>query len=61
MSTRSSGRGIIWASQGGAGWRDSICSGVFLLDETDARRAETQKNTVQQDTQLKGTQRGEFG
>jgi len=58
MSTLSSGRGIIWASKGGGGRRESICSGVLLLDKTDVRREETQKNTVQQDALLKGTQRG---
>lgn len=58
MSTLSSGRGIIWASKGGAGRRERTCSGVLLLDKTDVRREETQKNTVQQDALLKGTQRG---
>jgi len=61
MSTLSSGRGIIWASKGGGGRRESICSGVLLLDKTDVRREETQKNTVQQDALLKGTQRGTWG
>lgn len=48
----------MWASKGGAGYRQSECSRAFPLDKTDVRREETQKNTVHQDAWLKGTQKG---
>lgn len=48
----------MWASKGGAGHRQSICSRAFLLDKTEVRREDTPKNTVPQDAWLKGTQRG---
>lgn len=60
MSTLSSGRGLIWASKSGAGLRDRACFRVFLLDRTEVRREVTQENTVGQDAQLRGTQRGEL-
>lgn len=58
MSALSSGGGITQASKGGAGHGQSVCLRAFLLDKTDGRREETQKDTVQQDARLKGTQRG---
>lgn len=60
MSTLSSGRGLIWASKSGAGLRDRACARVFLSDRTEVRREVTQENTVGQDAQLRGTQRGEL-
>lgn len=41
MSTRSSGRGIIWAAKGGGGLWEKMCSRSSLSDKPDVMREET--------------------